>query len=133
MTFRNWTAEDVQNHQARIKNAPVPAKPSKYGNKKMMIDGITFDSQKEGARYLQLKTLERAGKISKFELQKVFELCPAVTIQGKKKRALTYRADFCYEENGQVVVEDVKGMVTDVYKIKRHLMKHLFGIDVRET
>lgn len=108
-------------------------KPSKYRNQKVAIDGITFDSKKEGEKYRQLKQLEQAKKISHLTLQPVFELAPAVTINGKKKQALRYIADFEFIENGKHVVMDVKGMLTDVYKIKRHLMKHIWGIDILEA
>lgn len=113
--------------------APEGVKPSKYGNKKVVIDGITFDSKKEGERYRQLKMLERAGKVSNLALQPSFELAPAVSMDGKLKKPLRYIADFSYIENGKIVTEDVKGMKTDVYIIKKHLMKHLYGIDILET
>lgn len=106
---------------------------SKYGNKKVVIDGIKFDSIREGNYYQQLKILERAGEISNLTLQPSFELAPAVTIAGKKKRALAYRADFQYKENGKVIVVDVKGMKTAVYVIKRHLMKSVHNIDITEV
>lgn len=109
-------------------------KKSKYRNIKVVIDGITFDSKREGDRYCKLKMMERAGEISELALQQSFELAPAVTINGKKKAALRYVADFVYLNKEQsLIVEDVKGMITDVYKIKRHLMKHLFNIDILET
>lgn len=53
-------------------------------------------------------------------------------IQGKAKRSLIYRADFAYVENGSKVVEDVKGKLTEGYKIKRHLMKTVHGIEIKE-
>lgn len=110
-----------------------PAKRSKYGNKKVVIDNITFDSKKEGERYRQLKMLERAGKVSNLVLQPSFELVPAVTLDGKVKRALVYVADFAYMEADDHIVEDVKGMKTDVYIIKKHLMKAVHNISIRET
>jgi hypothetical protein len=111
-------------------------KPSKYRAQKVEIDGITFHSKKEGARYQQLKMLEKSGQISNLTLQPSFTLAPAVTINGKKKKPLMYVADFCYLKKGTVtglIVEDVKGMLTDVYKIKRHLMMSVLGIEIRET
>lgn len=118
---------------------PAPVKRSKYGNQKVTIDGIKFDSKREGERYRQLKMLEAAGKITDLELQPVFELAPAVIINGKKKPALRYIGDFSYCDwrekfsDGQLIVEDAKGMLTDVYKIKRHLMAavhHIFIVEV---
>jgi Protein of unknown function (DUF1064) len=113
---------------------PLPVvKPSKYRNCKVVIDGVTFDSKKEGSRYRHLKQLEHAERISELVLQPEFCLAPAVIINGKKKRSLCYRADFQYRENGKTIVEDVKGMLTEVYKIKRHLMKSLLNIDILES
>ncbi len=71
---------------------------SKYGNKKTVVDGITFDSKKEANRYCQLKMLERAREISQLELQHEFELIPAQMKNGgiRSERACKYRADFSY-------------------------------------
>ena len=103
-------------------------KPSKYRNVAIKIDDIRFASKKEAARYQQLKLLERAGNISGLELQKSFTLVPK---QGGL-RAVTYRADFCYQYNGHQVVEDVKGILTPVYVIKRALMFERHGIRICE-
>lgn len=130
-----WTQSEWDAYQRNklIKDVPSPPAKSKYSNTKVVIDGITFDSKREGSRYVQLKMMEKAGVISELELQPVIELAPAVTIDGKTKRPLTYRGDFRYVENGESVLEDCKGMLTDVYKIKRHLVKALCGLDIRET
>jgi len=106
---------------------------TKYNNKKVTIDGYKFDSQKEGCRYKFLKKMEEIGNISNLELQTVFELAPSVIINGRKKPALKYKADFTYIQNGNKIIEDVKGVLTAVYKIKRHLMKSIYGIDILET
>ena len=106
---------------------------TKYGNKKTEVDGITFDSKAEARRYGQLKLLERTGAIQCLTLQPVFVLIPSVTIQSRKRPAIKYKADFQYIEDGRPVVEDVKGMRTPVYNLKRHLMKHVHGIEIRET
>jgi hypothetical protein len=117
---------------------------SKYGNHKTTVDGITFDSQKEANRYCELKLLQKAHKISGLELQKVFVLIPPKyeVVYGKRgakrgkciERACTYKADFTYYdiEDDMWVVEDVKGMKTDVYKIKKKLMLYQYGIRIRE-
>lgn len=79
---------------------------------------------KEAARYVELKMFEKVGKISHLQLQPKFELQPKFTdTSGKKHRALAYIPDFIYVnmENGEMVVEDVKGILTDVYKIKLKL------------
>lgn len=106
---------------------------SKYRNQPVVIDGIRFDSKREGARYQQLKMMLAVGKISDLKRQVPYELAPAVLINGRVKPALKYVADFTYKESGKVVVEDVKGMLTDVYKIKRHLMLAIHGILIREV
>lgn len=106
---------------------------SKHGNQKITIDGQTFDSKREYNRYCQLKMMESKGLISKLERQVKYDLAPSVKINGKTKPALRYFADFVYLENGQKVVEDAKGHQTDVYKIKRHLMKAFLSIDIKET
>ena len=81
-----------------------------------------FDSKKEAKRYLELKMLEKAGKIKNLKLQPVFLLQEGFYYQGEAIRQITYRADFEYvNEKGERVVEDVKGFKTDVYKLKKKL------------
>lgn len=117
-------------------------KKPKYGSQKVTIDGITFDSVREGSRYRELKLLERAGKISNLRRQVKYLLIPSqfedMTINGKEKtvcveRACYYVADFVYSENDKLVVEDCKGFKTDAYIIKRKLMLNVYGIRIRET
>lgn len=103
----------------------------KYRNIKTEIDGIKFDSLKESKRYSVLKLLERGKVISELQLQVAFELAPNVIIQGRKRTPIRYIADFVYMENGKQIIEDVKGVLTDIYKLKRHLMK-LKGYDITE-
>lgn len=122
---------------------------SKYGNKKIMLDSLSFDSRKEARRYTELKLLERAGKIKDLELQKSFELIPAqyedtgeVYTRGANKgqpkrgkcieKAVTYKADFVYIEDGKTVVEDTKGFRTKDYILKRKLMLYIHRIRIRE-
>ena len=117
---------------------------SKYNSRKTLIDGITFDSRKEAARYRELMLLQRAGQISNLRLQVRFELIPAqyaVTGEvyskgprkGRPKRgkcienAVVYVADFVYTENGRTIVEDTKGMRTKDYIIKRKLFRWRYG------
>lgn len=87
--------------------------------------GIKFDSKKEGARYLELFMLQKAGQISNLELQKRFEICPK---KYANKRARYYVADFVYVENGKKVIEDVKSKATQtpVFSLKWALMKVLY-------
>lgn len=105
----------------------------KYHAKRTRLDGLTFDSQKEAQRYAELKLLERAGQIHSLRRQVKYELIPAQKIHGRTvERACSYIADFVYEENGQTVVEDVKGFRTKDYLIKRKLMLERYGVSVRE-
>ncbi len=102
-------------------------KKSKYGNKKVTIDNITFDSLAEARRYEQLKLMEQAGAISDLRLQPRYELQKAFTdSSGIKHRAITYVADFEFRERVSAgvwrwIVEDVKGKAVPVYLIKRKL------------
>lgn len=105
----------------------------KYNNAKTIIDGITFHSKKEGKRYSELLLLAKSGAIKTLAIQIPFELVPSQTINGKKERAVNYIADFVYYENGNYIVEDCKGYRTEVYKLKRKLMKHVHNIEIRET
>jgi len=106
---------------------------SKYHNKKTVLDGIKFDSQREAKRYWELKILERAGEISELKLQVSFELAPSAIINGRKSPPRKYVADFTYIENGKLVIEDAKGMLTEMYKFKRHLMKSQLNLEIREV
>ena len=81
-----------------------------------------FDSMAEEKRYHQLILLERAGEISNLQVHPVFEIFQAFTDDtGAKHRGIRYEADFQYTEAGRVIVEDVKGVETEVFKIKRKL------------
>lgn len=107
---------------------------NKYKNRRLVWDGMEFESQKECMRYRDLKVLQKAGEISVLRRQVRYELVPSQKIDGKTvERPVVYVADFVYEENGQTVVEDVKGLKTDVYIIKRKLMLYVHGIRIRET
>lgn len=124
-------------------------KKSKYHSIATFIDGIEFDSRKEARRYQELKLLEKAGRISNLEMQVPFELIPAQyeecdevytkgAHKGERKRgaciekAVTYKADFMYIEDGKIVAEDTKGFKTKDYIIKRKLMLYVHGIRINE-
>jgi hypothetical protein len=109
---------------------------SKHKNKKCVIDGIKFDSLGEGARYGELKLLQRAGKIIALLAHPSYILAPSVKFAGaaRSKPALKYIADFEYMENGKLVVEDFKSPATAklaAFQIKRHLMLQIHKIDVK--
>ncbi len=111
-----------------------PTKRPKYGAVKTVVDGITFASKAEARRYEVLRLLEIGGLICCLVLQPEFEIAPAVELDGRRRRARKYVADFGYidDDTGEVVVEDVKGMRTQVYLLKRHLLKASHDIEVKE-
>lgn len=96
---------------------------NKYRNKKVQIDMYVFDSIAESKRYKELVLLERAGKITELQLQPKFLLQESFRKNGKTFRKIEYIADFQYEENGKIIVEDVKGKETEVFKLKRKLFE----------
>ena len=121
---------------ARVAAVKATAVRSKYGAKKTQVDGITFASKAEARRYGELKLLERAGEISDLRLQPGFELAPSVKFTGAARAtpALRYRADFSYlDASGRRIIEDVKGMPTTAYRMRRHLMLALLGVEVKEV
>ena len=122
----------------------IPAgRHSKYNARRTTIDGVRFASRKEAKRYGELRLLEKAGEITDLVLQPEFNLnVPAhrtFIYQGKtqqypvNKRVAIYRADFQYTEGGQTVIEDVKGLRTPVYRLKKKMVEAQYGVMIRET
>lgn len=102
---------------------------SKYRNIITRIDGHRFDSRAEAERYIELKQLEHDGMISNLTLQPRFLLQEAFTheLTGCKHRAIYYVADFAYEKlSGRKIIEDVKGVKTEVFKIKAKLFDYKY-------
>lgn len=113
---------------------------SKYGNRKVTVFGITFDSKHEAQRYLELASMQRAGKITDLQTQVPYELIPPMRDDYGKviQRGCDYVADFVYlavNSDGTTtrIVEDAKGYRTEVYKIKKKLMLWRHGILIREV
>ena len=100
---------------------------SKYKAQPVVIDGLRFASKKEGARYLELRLLEKAGHIQNLELQPRYDLTVNNVNCGY------YKADFRYFQNGKRIVEDVKGVRTPVYALKCKLVKALYNVEILET
>ena len=101
----------------------------KYGNKKVTVQGIKFDSKWESERYLYIKSLERAGRVRNLELQVRFNLLV------NDQKICAYIADFRYEKenaNGdwETIIEDAKGVETPEFKLKKKLMKACLGIEI---
>lgn len=99
---------------------------NKYKNRKIVVDNIKFDSVLEANRYQELKLLQRAKQISNLRLQVPFLLQEGFKKNGKTHRKIEYIADFVYEENGQTIVEDTKGMKTETFKIKQKLFEYKY-------
>ena len=123
---------------------------AKYGNRKIVKDGMTFDSVKEYNRFCDLSLLEKAGRIENLQRQVKFVLIPAqkepdtVGKRGGIKKWETienecaYIADFTYVIRNYgcdpvLVVEDTKGFRTKDYIIKRKLMLWVHGIRIKEV
>lgn len=116
----------------------MPAKASKYRNRKVDLAGETFDSAKEARRWQVLQLQLAGGHIAELRRQVPFELAPAVRLAGepRMKPALRYIADATYRRAGQLVVEDTKSAPTrktGEYRIKKHLMKTVLNIDITEV
>ncbi len=108
-------------------------KPSKYRNRKVTEDGVTWDSKKELARWQVLYPLFRAGRITKLRRQVRYPLTTVSRLTGERVKVATYVADFAYVEAGLEVVEDVKGFRTREYLKKRAHLLAEYGIEIRET
>lgn len=140
-----FTPEQFAAHQQRVSGqsakSPSPAAraspvtpfsgrdpaTNKYRNKPTVVDGLRFASQREAERYQALKLLERAGQIRGLQLQVRYPL----TVNGQD--VATYVADFTYWVGDLQVVEDAKGVRTQVYALKAKLMKALYGITIQEV
>jgi len=104
---------------------PSEPRPSKYGNKRVTIDGKNFASKAEGDRYLELRLLERAGEIRELRCQPTYPL----TAWGFP--ITKYVADFAYlDKTGTPVTEDVKGVETDVFRIKAKMFRAQMGREI---
>ena len=121
------------------------ARANKYGSRKVVRDGMTFDSVKEYKRWCELCLLERAGKVQDLRRQMTYLLIPCqyepdtIGVRGGVKRGkmlereVSYVADFVYTQDGKQVVEDTKGFKTKDYIIKRKLMLYQHGIKIKEV
>lgn len=107
----------------------VSPSPSKMHNVRTQVDGITFDSLDEAARYGELKIEKRAGLITDLKVHKPFRL----VVNGI--HICDYESDFTYRRDGKLVVEDVKspGTITYAYRIKKKLMLAIHGIQIQEV
>lgn len=155
MGSRGWekvTAEQASK-MGRRQGVRLPQKArSKYGAVKTTVDGIVFDSAKEARRYQELRLRQKAGDVRRLRCQPRYALC-ALVVDGADVRNVNageianrrfpiaeYVADFEYDESDRgyggvtwrVVVEDVKGVKTAAYKLKKRLFEAQYGITIRE-
>ena len=112
-------------------------KPNKYRNKKITIQGLTFDSIAEGMRFLELQHMQARGQISGLTLQVPFPvyLVPGSSVEPPKgaKLICKYLADSTYWRDDEFVVEDVKGHATPLYRLKKKLVECGHGITITEV
>lgn len=95
----------------------------KYNAKPVTDDGIRFSSKKEHKRYLELKLLQNSGEVAFFQMQ-----CPFHLPAGVK-----YICDFqVYWKDGNITFEDVKGVKTDIYKLKKKQVEGVYPITITE-
>lgn len=105
---------------------PAPAgiaapSASKFNARKKLVDGILFDSGGEARAYQLLKLWERAGTISKLELQPRYKLLPRSIIDGQKLRPVNYKPDFRFLRDGRTVVVEFKGYRSEAYILRRKM------------
>ncbi len=103
-------------------------KVNKYNAKKCEEDGYKFDSLRERKRYQELKVLQKVGIIKELTVHPVYVL----EVNGQPICKML--PDFRYIEEGKIVIEDVKSIatITDVYKLKKKLLRACFGLEVKE-
>ena len=145
--FEDWDEADVIRHNQRVKMQTIKNMPqvekmnidqprAKYGNQKTEVDGVTYDSKKEAKRAEELEYMQKWGDIKNLERQKRFVLQPSFVFNGKKIREIAYVADFVYEKDGELIVEDVKSEITKkqpIYKLKKKMMMYVHKIEIKEV
>jgi hypothetical protein len=105
---------------------------NKYGARKVMVDGITFDSVAEGKYYLQLKWLKQAKQIKDFKLQPRFLLLESYKKNGKTVRKTEYVADFeIHNLDGTIEIVDVKGVETPIFKLKKKMFEARYDYSLK--
>lgn len=140
---------EAQMARKAVKKAAAAPQPksngSKYHAEPCTIGNMKFASKKEARRWAELYAMEQRGKISNLRTQVKFVLVPTqrepdvigpkggVTPGKVLEKEAAYIADFVYTEKGVEIVEDSKGFRTDVYRLKRKLMRYFYGISIRET
>lgn len=100
---------------------------NKYNAQRVTIDGVTYDSQAEARRGQELAMLEKSGAISALRVHPRYLIIDRFVHSGHVVRPSFYEADFEYREGGRLIVEDVKGVVTEVFSLKKKLFLLRYG------
>lgn len=111
-------------------------KENKYRNKKIIVDGIKFDSKLEARRWQELDLLQKAGKIKDLRRQIKFELQPKYKKNGKTIQSINYIADFVYYDlnKKKFIIEDTKGYRTEIYKLKKKIFEYVYPeLEIKEV
>lgn len=117
----------------KLLNNSITVKQSKYKNKKAKYKNIEFDSMKEMSWYIKYELMEKSGSIKDLQRQVKFELQPSFKLNGKTIRAINYYADITYiGKDNKLHVIDIKGMRTEVYKLKKKMMAYKYNIEIEE-
>lgn len=125
-------------HKQYAPKAKTKSGRNKFNAQRIEKDGMKFDSIKEYKRYVELTAMMQRDEIQDLQCQVKFVLAPKVKLEGEKraKPELRYYADFTYISKGRLIVEDVKSAVTRKlasYRNKKHLMKTVHNIDLKEV
>ena len=120
-----WKARG--NVRTHVMKGSDPAHQSKYRNKKTVVDGITFDSQREAKRWQELTLMQKAGEITELERQVRYP----IRVNGTE--VCCYISDATYRKDGKLVVEDSKGVRTAVFSLKAKLFKAVYGFAIVEV
>lgn len=122
-----WSEGELELVQQRIKRGVrVKEKRPRIKSTPTTVDGITFQSVREAEVYSALKLRQLAGEISDLKLQQCFP----IVVNGK--RVCDYIADFTYREGGLLVVVDAKGHKTEMYALKKKLVRAVYDIAIKE-
>lgn len=105
---------------------------SKYNAKITYIDGLRFHSRAEAYRYVVLKDMQKRGEITDLELQPEYRLW-VLDKGGTEVSVGKYKADFKYKIGNREVVEDVKGVRTPIYRLKKKIVEAHYGIKIVEV
>lgn len=122
-----------EEYLAQVRGTTIMGSASKYSNKKVIYDGIVFDSTGEGNRYLELKLLQTSGHITELEIKPKYDLTPTIRLGDRTWSKTRFTPDFKYFDcdKGITVIEEYKGCKTEAYQIrlKIFLALHVVGKD----